>query len=100
MSNIPVQSPTITTPTALVPIGKPIFSARRLSTSDFNAIDSDPLSERRKRLHTMSQFRSKTLDLAGFINARVIRDHTKRKVFEKHEPERYVFLAYHTYMYL
>ncbi|KAL4872378.1 Arb2 domain-containing protein [Aspergillus spectabilis] len=37
----------------------------------------------------MSQFRAKKLDLGGFINARIIRDHTKRKVFEQHEPERY-----------
>ncbi|KAE8356563.1 hypothetical protein BDV28DRAFT_126863 [Aspergillus coremiiformis] len=36
----------------------------------------------------MSLFRSKRLDIGGFINARVIRDHTKRKVFEQHEPER------------
>jgi hypothetical protein len=34
-------------------------------------------------------FRAKRLDLGGFINARVIRDHTKRKVFEQYEPERY-----------
>jgi small subunit ribosomal protein S14 len=37
----------------------------------------------------MSHFRSKRLDLSGFINARVIRDHTKRKVFEQYEPDRY-----------
>lgn len=37
----------------------------------------------------MSQFRAKRLDLGGFINARVIRDHTKRKVYEQFEPERY-----------
>jgi small subunit ribosomal protein S14 len=37
----------------------------------------------------MSQFRAKKLDLGGFINARVIRDHTKRKVFAAHEQERY-----------
>lgn len=39
----------------------------------------------------MSQFRAKRLDLGGFINARIIRDHTKRKVYEQFEPERYVF---------
>lgn len=39
----------------------------------------------------MSQFRAKRLDIGGFINARIIRDHTKRKVFEQYEPERYVF---------
>jgi len=36
----------------------------------------------------MSQFRAKRLDLSCFINVRVLRDHTKRKVFEQHEPER------------
>ncbi|KAK2734262.1 40S ribosomal protein mrp2, mitochondrial [Myotisia sp. PD_48] len=36
----------------------------------------------------MSQFRAKKLDLSCYINARVIRDHTKRKVFEQFEPER------------
>ncbi|GAM41282.1 40S ribosomal protein [Talaromyces pinophilus] len=36
----------------------------------------------------MSMFRAKRLDLGGFINARVIRDHTKRKVYEQFEPER------------
>jgi hypothetical protein len=37
----------------------------------------------------MSQFRAKRLDLGGFINIKIIRDHTKRKVFEKFEVERY-----------
>jgi hypothetical protein len=37
----------------------------------------------------MAQFRAKRLDLGGFINIKIIRDHTKRKVFEKYEPERY-----------
>jgi hypothetical protein len=36
----------------------------------------------------MSQFRAKRLDLGGFINVKIIRDHTKRKVFEKFEAER------------
>lgn len=38
----------------------------------------------------MSMFRAKKLDLGCFINIKIIRDHTKRKVFEKHEPERCV----------
>lgn len=38
----------------------------------------------------MSMFRSKKLDLGCFVNIKVIRDHTKRKVFAEHEPERYV----------
>ena len=37
----------------------------------------------------MAQFRAKRLDLGCFTNIKVIRDHTKRKVFEEHEPERY-----------
>ncbi|EEQ30545.1 40S ribosomal protein mrp2, mitochondrial [Microsporum canis] len=36
----------------------------------------------------MSHFRAKRLDLGGFVNIRIIRDHTKRKVFEQYEPER------------
>ncbi|KAI9037307.1 mitochondrial 37S ribosomal protein uS14m [Aspergillus affinis] len=36
----------------------------------------------------MSFFRSKKLDLGGFVNIRAIRDHTKRKAFEQYEPER------------
>ena len=38
----------------------------------------------------MAQFRVRRLDLGGYINPRIIRDHTKRKVFEQHEPERFV----------
>ncbi|KAL8952211.1 MAG: hypothetical protein Q9222_001866 [Ikaeria aurantiellina] len=37
----------------------------------------------------MAQFRAKKLDLSCFINVRVIRDHTKRKVFEQYETQRY-----------
>ncbi|TVY85592.1 37S ribosomal protein, mitochondrial, partial [Lachnellula willkommii] len=37
----------------------------------------------------MSMFRSKKLDLGCFVNIKIIRDHTKRKVFAEHEPERY-----------
>ncbi|KAJ2971006.1 hypothetical protein NQ176_g7907 [Zarea fungicola] len=37
----------------------------------------------------MSMFRAKKLDLGCFYNIRTIRDHTKRKVFEQFEPERY-----------
>lgn len=39
---------------------------------------------------TMAQFRPKRLDLGCFTNIKIIRDHTKRKVFEEHEPERCV----------
>lgn len=38
----------------------------------------------------MSQFRAKKLDISCFVNARILRDHTKRKVFEQHETERYL----------
>lgn len=34
-------------------------------------------------------FRAKKLDLGCFVNVRTLRDHTKRKVFEAHETERY-----------
>ena len=37
----------------------------------------------------MSMFRAKKLDLGCFVKARTIRDHTKRKVFEEFETERY-----------
>lgn len=40
----------------------------------------------------MSMFRAKKLDLGCFIKARTIRDHTKRKVFEAYETERYAIL--------
>ncbi|EHY54724.1 Small ribosomal subunit protein uS14m [Exophiala dermatitidis] len=33
-------------------------------------------------------FRAKKLDLGGFINVKIIRDHTKRKVYEQFEPQR------------
>ncbi|EMC98050.1 hypothetical protein BAUCODRAFT_32054 [Baudoinia panamericana UAMH 10762] len=36
----------------------------------------------------MAQFRARKLDLGCFVNIKIIRDHTKRKVFEEHEPER------------
>lgn len=36
----------------------------------------------------MSQFRAKALDITGFINSKIIRDHTKRKVFAQFETER------------
>jgi small subunit ribosomal protein S14 len=44
----------------------------------------------REKLPKMSMFRAKKLDLGCFVNIKVIRDHTKRKVYEKHEAERYV----------
>jgi small subunit ribosomal protein S14 len=37
----------------------------------------------------MSMFRSKVLDIGCFVNIKVIRDHTKRKVFAEHETQRY-----------
>jgi hypothetical protein len=40
----------------------------------------------------MSHWRAKTLDLGCFIGTRVVRDHTKRIVFERFEPERYAQL--------
>ncbi|KAK7743896.1 40S ribosomal protein mrp2, mitochondrial [Cytospora paraplurivora] len=40
------------------------------------------------RAAKMSMFRAKKLDLGCFVNIKVIRDHTKRKVFEQFEAER------------
>lgn len=37
--------------------------------------------------------RAKKLDLGCFVNIKIIRDHTKRKTFEKYETERYVQLS-------
>lgn len=37
----------------------------------------------------MSSARAKKLDLGCFINIKIIRDHTKRKVYEQYETERY-----------
>ncbi|CCU82463.1 unnamed protein product [Blumeria hordei] len=36
----------------------------------------------------MSMFRAKKLDIGCFVNVKVLRDHTKRKVFAENEPER------------
>ena len=52
---------------------------------------ADNITCRRIILLTMSQFRAKKLDLGGFVNIRVIRDHTKRKVFAQYEQERSVY---------
>jgi hypothetical protein len=41
----------------------------------------------------MAQFRPKKLDLGCFVHIMNMRDHTKRKVFEQHEPERYTSFA-------
>jgi hypothetical protein len=46
-----------------------------------------------QHIFKMSMFRSKKLDLGCFVNIKVIRDHTKRKVFAEHEPERYDILG-------
>ena len=79
---------------ALVPIGKAASLPPQPNFNDFcaflpHADYIDANTQNRQPHSVMSQFRSKRLDLGGFINARVVRDHTKRKVFEKHEPERY-----------
>ncbi|CAN8100204.1 unnamed protein product [Discula destructiva] len=36
----------------------------------------------------MNLYRAKKLDIGCFVNIGIIRDHTKRKVFEDHEAER------------
>jgi len=40
----------------------------------------------------MAQFRAKVLDLGGYANTRIVRDHTKRKIVEQFEAERYVLV--------
>ncbi|KIW44929.1 uncharacterized protein PV06_03364 [Exophiala oligosperma] len=35
-----------------------------------------------------AQWRAKKLDLGGFINIKIIRDHSKRKAYERFEPQR------------
>lgn len=40
-------------------------------------------------LPIMSSIRAKKLDLGCFVNIKIIRDHTKRKVYEQYETERY-----------
>jgi hypothetical protein len=39
---------------------------------------------------TMSQFRAKRLDIGGYVNKWIIRDHTKRKVVAEYETERFI----------
>lgn len=40
----------------------------------------------------MSLYRAKKLDIGCFVNTKIIRDHTKRQVYEAHEAERCVTL--------
>jgi len=44
----------------------------------------------------MSQFRAKRLDIGGFVNKWVIRDHTKRKVVAEYETDRFVIRIQHS----
>lgn len=53
------------------------------------AILSTALIQQPHTAFKMSMFRSKKMDLGCFLNIKVIRDHTKRKVFAGHETERY-----------
>lgn len=39
-------------------------------------------------------FRPKKLDLSGFVNTRLIRDHNKRMAVERTEPARYELLPH------
>jgi hypothetical protein len=64
----------------------PFFREQVNINSSSNVHDSALTST---QLQRMSMFRSKKLDLGCFVNVKVIRDHTKRKVFAEHEPERY-----------
>jgi small subunit ribosomal protein S14 len=40
-------------------------------------------------------FRAKKLDLGCFVNNKIIRDHSKRKVFEENEVQRYATTRLH-----
>ena len=60
-----------------------------MSSAEPLAKHHQPLRSIAPSAKEMAQFRAKRLDLGGFVNIRVLRDHTKRKVFEKFEPERY-----------
>lgn len=40
-------------------------------------------------------FHPKRLDLSGFVNTRLIRDHNKRNAFAQMEPERYALPTRH-----
>jgi hypothetical protein len=71
------------------------FNSRQTTNSHLSTIlfSSRSSSAAIEPPHTMTRcaiFRAGKLDIGGFVNARVIRDHTKRKVFEKHEAERFV----------
>lgn len=37
----------------------------------------------------LNLYRNKKLDIGSFVNIKVIRDHTKRQVYEAYEAERY-----------
>ena len=62
--------------------GVPVVSGIVESITSSNRI-------RARIMASMASFRAKRLDLGCFINNKIIRDHTKRKVFEDYEPERY-----------
>ena len=38
----------------------------------------------------MAHFRAKKLDIGCYVNKLIIRDHTKRKVFQEYETDRFV----------
>ncbi|KAJ5888457.1 hypothetical protein N7495_008498 [Penicillium taxi] len=69
----------------------PHLFAIRLPTTTFLPSfksNSTPTSEVVNMSKVASLFRPKKLDLSGFVNIRVIRDHNRRNAFEKTEPER------------
>ena len=61
-------------------------------TSVFGTAQAFAIRDRLPSTFNMAQFRAKKLDLGCFTNIKVIRDHTKRKVFEQNEPERYAYI--------
>ena len=62
--------------------------ANHFPTFNLN-LDTSNLKTTAKMTKMAGLFRPKKLDLSGFTNTRLIRDHNKRMAFEQTEPERY-----------
>ena len=65
-----------------------LLPANRDSTSSDATASKTTTARHSHPASAMSQFRAKKLDISCFINVRVLRDHTKRKVFEHFETQR------------
>jgi hypothetical protein len=64
--------------------------AKHLEVFDGSLTTIVKLSTTYKTSTMAAHFRAKKLDIGSFINKWVIRDHTKRKVYQEYEAERYV----------